>query len=73
MRRGASKTGSSLSGASAQRIGVEGVDGAGTGFPMPALKTDDPERYGSLAHPGDDYSFDMFTQAAELAGTGPPG
>ena len=23
-----------------------------------------PRRYGSLAHPGDDFSFDIFTQAA---------
>ena len=60
-------------GVSAQRIGVEGADGAGgTGFPMPALKTDDPERYGSLEHPGDDYSFDIFTQAAELLGPDRP-
>ena len=25
----------------------------------------DPVRYGSLSHPGDDYSFDIFTQAGE--------
>jgi hypothetical protein len=28
------------------------------------LKAWDPVRYGSLAHPGDDYSFDVFAQAA---------
>jgi hypothetical protein len=56
-------------GVSAQVIGVEGgsvlvtapggVDVAGKG-----LKALDPERYGSLQHPGDGYSFDIFTQVA---------
>src|SRR5436190_10077783 len=30
-----------------------------------ALKQYDPVRYGSLSHPGDDYSFDIYSQAAE--------
>src|SRR3954453_23243752 len=30
-----------------------------------ALKQYDPVRYGSLSHPGDPYSFDIFSQAAE--------
>ena len=30
-----------------------------------ALKQWDPVRYGSLSHPTDDYSFDIFSQAAE--------
>ena len=29
------------------------------------LKQYDPVRYGSLSHPGDDYSWDIFSQAAE--------
>jgi hypothetical protein len=29
------------------------------------LKEVDPERYGSLAHPGDAYAYDMFSQAAQ--------
>jgi hypothetical protein len=29
-----------------------------------SLKTTDPVRYGSLEHPGDDYSFDIFSQVA---------
>jgi len=62
-----------LVGVSAQRIGVEGSGGDGAGFAMPALKTGDPDRYGSLEHPGDDYSFDIFTQAAELVGPNRPG
>lgn len=63
-----------LAGVSAQRIGVEGAGGSGgTGFQMPALKADDPQRYGSLKHPGDDYSYDIFTQAAQLLGPNRPG
>lgn len=41
----------------AQRLGVEAS-------PI-ALKQFDPVRYGSLSHPGDDFSFDIFSQAAE--------
>jgi Alpha/beta hydrolase domain len=63
-----------LVGISAQRVGVEGADGASPpGFEMPALKTGDAARYGSLAHPGDDFSFDIFTQAARLVGPDRPG
>lgn len=64
-------------GVSAQRIGVEGgpvlvkvdvpgaADAAGKG-----LKAIDPARYGSLEHPGDGYSFDIFTQVARALGAG---
>ncbi len=41
----------------AQRLGVE--------ISPLALKQWDPVRYGSLRHPGDDYSFDIFSQASE--------
>ena len=41
----------------AQMVGVQGG-------PL-ALKFYDPVRYGSLTHPGDDYSFDIYSQAAE--------
>jgi hypothetical protein len=30
-----------------------------------SLKSGNPDRYGSLTHPGDDYSYDIFTQAAD--------
>ena len=43
----------------AQRLSIEGS-------PL-ALKQYDPVRYGSLSHPGDDYSFDIFSQAAQAA------
>jgi hypothetical protein len=57
-------------GVSAQRIGVEGgpvvvkVDVPGSEAAGSGLKTIDPTRYGSLAHPGDGYAFDIYTQVA---------
>ncbi|MFL6206666.1 MAG: alpha/beta hydrolase domain-containing protein [Acidimicrobiales bacterium] len=56
-------------GVSAQQVGIEGgvvaaapdVEGAGLGR---GLKANDPERYGSLDHPGDAFSYDMYTQVA---------
>jgi Alpha/beta hydrolase domain len=44
-------------GVSAQWVGVHGGNG---------LVAGDPDRYGALLHPGDDYSFDVFTQAARV-------
>jgi hypothetical protein len=53
---------------SAQQVGVQGggfaLGGGGEGR-MP-LRDADPERYGSLSHPGDGYSFDIFTRAARV-------
>lgn len=51
-------------GVSAQKAGIE--KGAGINllsFALP-LKTLNPYRYDSLVHPGDEYSYDIFTQAA---------
>jgi hypothetical protein len=50
-------------GVSAQAVGVEGggLSLGGSGMP---LKQYDPVRYGTLVHPGDDYSYDIFTHAA---------
>jgi hypothetical protein len=49
---------------SAQQVGVEG--GAGAGIPgSQPLKKADPQRYGSLVHPGDAYAYDIFSQAGE--------
>jgi hypothetical protein len=47
-------------GVSAQRVGIEG------GGMMPGLGLRDaaPERYAALRHPGDAFSFDLFTQVA---------
>ncbi len=47
---------------SAQKVGIEG----GTtpmGTPATPLKKINPARYGSLSHPGDAFSFDIFSQA----------
>ena len=34
----------------------------------PGLRRIDPERYGTLEHPGDGYSYDIYRQGAELVG-----
>lgn len=47
-------------GVSAQRIGIEG-GGNPLGAAL-ALKKFDPERYGVLVHPGDNFSYDIFSQ-----------
>jgi hypothetical protein len=50
---------------SAQRVGVHGA-----GDNPQGLVDWDPERYGSLALPSDDYSYDIFTQAARAIAPG---
>ncbi len=47
-------------GVSAQSVGIEG----GGPISIP-LKVIDPQRYGSLHHPGDSFSYDIFAQAAQ--------
>jgi Alpha/beta hydrolase domain len=71
------RAGDAWVGVSAQRIGVEGgpvlvsvkgvpgADQAGKG-----LKKIDPARYGTLEHPGDAFSYDIFTQVARALRTG---
>lgn len=62
------RTGDVWVGVSAQVVGIEG-GGARIpieGIDIQPLKTWDPERYGGLEHPGDDYSYDMFTQVAQV-------
>jgi Alpha/beta hydrolase domain len=54
-------------GVSAQAQGVVGGGislSALSGVATKPLVQEDPERYGSLHHPGDDYAYDMYTQAA---------
>jgi hypothetical protein len=48
-------------GVSAQIVGIEGSSG-GFGF---GLKQVNPERYGSLSHPGDSFSYEMYSQIAQ--------
>ena len=50
---------------SAQQVGVEGGPNLGRGSAAP-LKTSNPARYGHLAHPGDAFSFDIYTDVARL-------
>ena len=67
-------------GVSAQKVGVAGGTAAIgeaaalTGASPGGLVAADPERYGTLIHPGDAFCFDIFSQAAEAlkASEGPP-
>ncbi|MCU1484880.1 MAG: hypothetical protein JWN67_1626 [Actinomycetia bacterium] len=43
-------------GVSAQHLGVDGPAG---------LKANDPKRYAALSHPGDSYSYDIFSQVGQ--------
>jgi hypothetical protein len=52
-------------GVSAQALGIEGGDPALPVGPLGAavgLRTSHPARYGDLHHPGDPFSYDIFTQ-----------
>lgn len=49
------RSGSAYVGVSAQEVGVN------------AIQRGDPARYGSLVHPGDEFSYDMFSQAGAVA------
>jgi hypothetical protein len=55
-------------GVSAQALGITGE--GGFKLPIPgynpvSLKVQNPARYSTLQHPGDDYSYDIFSQAAQ--------
>jgi hypothetical protein len=50
-------------GISAQAVGIQGGGfSLGGSAAVPLVKWN-PQRYGSLTHPGDSYSYDMYTQA----------
>jgi len=55
-------------GVSAQKVGIEG--NGGMAFGAPPLKKADPARYGPLSHPGDSFSYDIFTQAGRAVRKG---
>ncbi|WP_157472658.1 alpha/beta hydrolase domain-containing protein [Frankia sp. EAN1pec] len=72
----------------AQQVGVDGAGEGGIsailGLTQPGLREADPGRYASLSHPGDPYSYDIFTQVgralrspagegASTSGGGPTG
>src|SRR4030095_5950610 len=42
------------------------------GVPLGGLKINDPERYGSLSHPGDSFSYDIFSPAGQAIRRGDP-
>lgn len=49
-------------GVSAQKVGVDAL----TAPPNPAAPTSsNPQRYAALSHPGDSYSYDMYSQAGQ--------
>jgi alpha/beta hydrolase family protein len=59
------RRGHAWAGVSAQAVGVEGgPPRVATGAALQGLKELDPERYGDLAHPGDDHCYDIYTQVA---------
>ncbi len=53
-------------GVSAQKVGVDGGPSMGANSMAKPLKKANPERYGSLIHPGDAFSYDIFSQAGRL-------
>ena len=60
------RAGDAYVGVTAQQVGVTG----GARLPIPGynpkgLRDQNPARYQSLHHPGDDYSYDIFSQAAQ--------
>jgi hypothetical protein len=66
------RQGAAWVGVSAQFVGVEGGP-ALVGVVSLPLKTINAARYGSLHHPGDSFSYDMFSQAGQAvrASSGP--
>jgi hypothetical protein len=61
------RAGAAWVGVSAQKVGVEGggLEGGRMAAGMP-LKKIDAARYGSLAHPGDAFSYSLYTEAGRL-------
>ncbi|KUI12919.1 hypothetical protein AU193_04000 [Mycobacterium sp. GA-1285] len=62
------RSGYAYVGVSAQRVGVEGGTSL-VGIDM-SLKTQDHERYSRLHHPGDEFSYDIYTQVGRLVREG---
>jgi hypothetical protein len=56
------RSGAAWVGVSAQQVGIDGGGILGNGV---GLRAANPERYGSFHHPGDAYSFDIYSHAAE--------
>ncbi len=66
--------GFAIAGVTTQRAGIEGLTPDTEATPGPerrrvaGLAGYDPDRYGTLHHPGDGYCYDIFTQGAEAVG-----
>ena len=58
------RSGAAWVGVSAQSTGVYGGQGI-AGMSSPGLVGTDPDRYGALVHPGDRYSYDIYSQAGQ--------
>jgi hypothetical protein len=67
MRRELVRGGYAYIGVSAQRVAIDGIGYASVR--SPPLKQVDPARYAALQHPGDQYSYDIFSQAGALVGS----
>lgn len=68
------REGAAYVGVSAQAVGVQGSSAptASSALPAGGLLAADPERYGTLSHPGDSYSYDIYSQAGQaVRGAGP--
>jgi hypothetical protein len=61
------REGAAWIGVSAQSVGVQGGAKAVGGVAAGGLKGSDPVRYAALHHPGDSYSYDIFSQAGLVA------
>jgi Alpha/beta hydrolase domain len=58
------REGAAWVGVSAQKVGVDGGPALVGVISLP-LKQVNPARYGSLVHPGDSFSYDMYSQAGQ--------
>ncbi len=57
------RSGAAWVGVSAQAAGIQGDgESATAAIPSGGLKVNDPERYADLEHPGDAFSYDIFSQ-----------
>jgi hypothetical protein len=63
------RAGAAWIGVSAQQVGIQPGPSA-LGMATSPLTTTDPERYGSLHHPGDRFSYDLYAAVGEMARTG---
>ena len=67
------RTGDAWVGVTAQAVPINSTGGSQFGASAVGLRAWDPQRYGTLVHPGDDYSYDIFSQAGRaVASPGGP-